>query len=195
MHIYRSVIQLLTVVFVLLISTGCILQQQPLSTAVSNLDSTPSGEQSSSSNQEDWTTFTDSTGEYTIPVSHKWIVNTLGAGMIAFQDPKADAGGEDATIVGGVDILARNPGPNEYISILPNHGDPLGEQTITTAVGLARVFTLRRDADDHIWYEQHAYLPVGNRFYDVWFKGGSQYSSDLVAPLARMLDGFRLVGK
>jgi hypothetical protein len=203
------------IAFLLLVNTGCSVQQQPVATTLqtihindtpsplptsnalvldpngsspvsnpatpfteastltrpTNLPTTPSGPSVTARSQEDWTTYVDNVGGYAISVSSTWTIESLGRGMIAFHDPTAVAGGEDRTVVGGVNILARNmTGRREYIDALPNHSDPLDERPITTLAGLGRLFTLRRDASNQMWVEQHAYFSAGNRFYAIWLK-------------------------
>lgn len=160
----------------------------------SAMNPSPTSFDAESGESNDWIMYTDSSGGYSLPVPRDWPVQGLGGGMIAFQDPRDNAGGEDATIIGGVDILARYPGPNEFLAVLPNHSEQLDERRITTSAGAARLFMLKRETLNQMWLEQHAYIPVDNRFYDIWLKIGAESSAAPAPRLARMLAGFHLTG-
>lgn len=136
----------------------------------------------------DGRTYTSAEGGYSLPVPAGWEVKPQGGGHIVFRD----ATGEDA---GGLDILARKPGPDpEY---LPNHCSELDRYAISTPAGPGRVFTLECDlpaagGDPRVWREQHAFIPTGDRVYDLWVKMGPQDSGDPVPPLRVMLPGLVL---
>lgn len=133
-------------------------------------------------------TYTSAEGGYSLPVPAGWKVKPQGGGLIIFQDQR----GVDA---GGLDILSRKPGPDP--EWLPNHSRELDRRGISTPAGPGRVLTLERSlpaasGDPRVWREQHAFIPVGDRVYDLWVMIGHQDSGDPVPPLRVMLAGFVL---
>lgn len=132
-------------------------------------------------------TYASAEGGYALPVPAGWKVKPQGGGQLILHAAGADAG--------GLDILGRKPGPDpEY---LPNHSRELDRRVISTPAGPGRVFTLERSlpaasGDPRVWREQHAFIPAGDRVYDLWVKVGPQESGEPVPPLGAMLAGFRL---
>lgn len=149
-----------------------------------------------------WTIYHSPEGGYSVPIPTDWPINdaTQGRGLlIEFKDPANQAGGDDNTVRGGIDMPGRYPGApgDEDLSAgLPdNHREILFEQSITTVAGRGKVFTLKRDsppAQNLIWFEQHAIIPTDNKFYDIWLKIPEPGNGDPTPELAHMLEGFRL---
>lgn len=137
----------------------------------------------------DWKPYTDVAGGYTLALPPSWTVENLDGGMIAFKYREGGA------VIGGVNILGRYPQANkdsEYRDALPNQSKELHHLDVTTAVGVGRIYTIERSTDGQITREQHAVIPVNDRFYDIWLKVEPQAGYSPVPLLRKMLTAFRL---
>ena len=69
------------------------------------------------------------------------------------------------------------------------------QQNITTPAGTGKVFTRKRDtppSQNAIWFEQHAVIPAGKRWFVIWLKILEPSGGDPTPALAHMLEGFQL---
>lgn len=198
---------------ILFVSAGCHPQLQPpygSNAVLLPTTNTPSSSSTTditalsttaSTTNVNWTTYADTTGGYALLVPSDWTIQPLDGGMIIFRDLNGSAMGEDKTVMGGIDILARYPASNEqldYLQAIPNHADPLDNHSITTPAGSGQVFTLERSVRTENgstirWREQHALIPIKDKFYDIWLKVGQEDIGAAVPPLTRMLTSFRLI--
>ncbi len=127
-----------------------------------------------------------------VPIN--WPLQDDGHGWVVFQDPNGQAGGEDGSVRGGVELPGRHTDALSATFGLPNHAQPLFEQPMSTPAGAGTLFTLLRDtppAQNLQWYEQYAVIPMGDHFLAVWLKVPEPTSGEPVPTLARMLAELR----
>jgi hypothetical protein len=144
----------------------------------------------------DWTRLTSPIGDYTVPVPTTWPIQDNLHGWVRFQDLAGQAGGDDGSIRGGIELPARYTGALSSTFALPNHAEPLFQQPITTPAGTGTLFTLRRDtppAQNLYWFEQHAVIPAGDHFLVIWLKVPQPSSGEPVPILAHMLETLQRV--
>ncbi len=71
-----------------------------------------------------WRTYASAEGEYMLSVPINWPLQDDGHGWVVFQDPNGQAGGEDGSVRGGVELPGRHTDALSATFGLPNHAQP-----------------------------------------------------------------------